>query len=305
MELTQLKYFCAAAECEHITKAAEKLHIAQPALTQSIKRLENELGVSLFERRGRSIVLSSCGEYLYKQLVPILGALGRIPEDIVRIADLEDKTIRVNILAASLLITELIIEYKRISPDVKFRLYQSEDVESCDCTISSIHTGNMLKLPKNCEARTYTEEIRLAVPADSHYAAQSSVNLAETRNEGFISLSGSKPFHSICDALCRTIGFSPDVIFESDSPSTVRDLIGAGMGIGFWPAYTWGNLHTDNVVLLPVSYPECRREITLIYHDTDSEMAKDFYRFLCRRVEEIRRNSCNVAMKRSQNNVRV
>lgn len=289
MELTQLKYFCAAAEYEHITKAAEKLHIAQPALTQSIKRLENELDVKLFERRGRSIALSPCGEYLYKQIVPVIKTLDRLPDELMRIAEMEDRTIKVNILAASLLITELIIEYKRIMPDVKFQLHQSEDDENCDCTISSVHSGNMPVL-ENASVRIFTEEIRLAVPADSHYAKENSIRLTDVKNEGFISLSGSKPFHSICDALCRTVGFAPDIIFESDSPSTVRDLIGSGMGIGFWPAYTWGNINTDNVVLLPVSYPECRREITVICNNLNSFAARDFYAYLCRRIEEIRRS---------------
>ena len=116
MELTQLKYFYVAAECGQITKAAEKLHIAQPALTQSVKRLENELGVKLFERRGRSVVLSRCGEYLHRQLGVVLKTLERIPDDLTRIADLEEKTIRVNIIAASLLVTELIIKYKSLIP---------------------------------------------------------------------------------------------------------------------------------------------------------------------------------------------
>ena len=74
------------------------------------------------------------------------------------------------------------------------------------------------------------------------------------KGEGFISLSGSKPFHSICDTFCRTVGFVPNVIFESDSPSTVRDLIGSGMGIGFWPAYTWGDISTP-IMLLCCQFP--------------------------------------------------
>ena len=150
MELTQLKYFYVAAECGQITKAAEKLHIAQPALTQSVKRLENELGVKLFERRGRSVALSRCGEYLHRQLGVVLKTLERIPDDLTRIADLEENTIRVNIIAASLLVTELIIKYKKLNPDIKFHLYQSADEENCDCTVSTEFTGLTPNIPKNC-----------------------------------------------------------------------------------------------------------------------------------------------------------
>ena len=291
MELTQLKYFYVAAECGQITKAAEKLHIAQPALTQSVKRLENELGVKLFERRGRSVALSRCGEYLHRQLGVVLKTLERIPDDLTRIADLEENTIRVNIIAASLLVTELIIKYKKLNPDIKFHLYQSADEENCDCTVSTEFTGLTPNIPKNCLYRSFTEEIRLAVPADSNYARQNFVNLSDAKGEGFISLSGSKPFHSICETFCRTLGFVPNVIFESDSPSTVRDLIGSGMGIGFWPAYTWGDINTDNVALLPISVPDCRREITVVCNNTESAAAVDFYNFLCDNIESVHRES--------------
>lgn len=287
MELTQLKYFYAAAEHGHITKAAEKLHIAQPALTQSIRRLENELGVKLFVRKGRSIALSRCGDYLYKQLDVVLKTLDRVPDELTKIAELEGKTIRVNIIAASLLTTEIIIEYKRLHPDIKFILHQSEDTESCDCTISANLPGMTPNIPKSCQCRSFSEEIKLAVPADSDYSGLESIQLSDTKENGFISLSGSKPFHSICETLCRMVGFTPNVVFESDSPSTVRGLIGAGMGVGFWPAYTWGSINTDNVVLLPISYPDCRRDLTVICSNSESTAAGEFYEYLCKRLGEI------------------
>ena len=72
MELQQLQYFMVAAQYEHITKAANSLHIAQPALSQSIKRLEQELGVKLFDRRKGGITLSAPGKLLVEELKPIM-----------------------------------------------------------------------------------------------------------------------------------------------------------------------------------------------------------------------------------------
>ena len=79
MELTQLKYFYAVAENLHVTKTAEQLHIAQPALTQSVRRLEHELGHPLFAAKGRNIVLTEYGKYLKEQLAPILERLDTLP----------------------------------------------------------------------------------------------------------------------------------------------------------------------------------------------------------------------------------
>ena len=82
MELLQLRYFLTAAQYEHMTKAAEQLQIAQPALSQAIHRLETELGVSLFERKNRSIELNDAGKLLQKRLLPLISALDRIPQEL-------------------------------------------------------------------------------------------------------------------------------------------------------------------------------------------------------------------------------
>ena len=70
MELLQLRYFLTTAEYQHMTKAAEHLQIAQPALSQAIHRLESELGIPLFERKNRSIELNDAGRLLQKRLIP-------------------------------------------------------------------------------------------------------------------------------------------------------------------------------------------------------------------------------------------
>ena len=75
MEIQQFRYFLAAARYENLTKAAEDLHIAQPALSQSIKRLETELGVSLFDRKNHRIELNEQGKLLKKRLIPILESI--------------------------------------------------------------------------------------------------------------------------------------------------------------------------------------------------------------------------------------
>ena len=83
MELLQLRYFLAVAENEHMTNTAKQLHIAQPALTQSIHRLEQELGVSLFERAGRGIRLSPAGAYVRDRVKPAMETLENVARDVI------------------------------------------------------------------------------------------------------------------------------------------------------------------------------------------------------------------------------
>ena len=101
MELLQLRYFLAVAESEHMTNTAKLLHIAQPALTQSIHRLEQELGVSLFERAGRGIRLSPAGAYVRDRVKPAMETLENVARDVQLFQQGEQGVVRVGVHAAS------------------------------------------------------------------------------------------------------------------------------------------------------------------------------------------------------------
>lgn len=127
MELLQLRYFLTAAEYQHMTKAAEHLQIAQPALSQAIHRLEAELGVPLFERKSRSIELNDAGRFLQKRLIPIINSLDQISAELQMGKEQAIHTIRLRLLSASALITNRIIAFRSLRPDVNFQLYQTSD----------------------------------------------------------------------------------------------------------------------------------------------------------------------------------
>lgn len=281
MEINQIRYFLEVAESEHITKSAEKLHIAQPALSQAIHRLEKDLGVPLFVANGRNIMLTEYGKYLQKKLVPIIKELDDIPQALQTMAKLESDTIHLNVLAASALITEAIIEYKKTHENLHFQLMQTAENELYDIGVT---TKLFYQIPEESIGSVFvcTEKIFLAVP-DTHYLAKrKSVKLSEVSNEGFISLMGSRQLRWICDRYCRQAGFEAKIIFESDSPAAVQDMIAENMGIGFWPEFTWGRLDSDRVHLLEIEEPICRRDILIDYKQNkiDSKSVEEFFEFL-------------------------
>ncbi len=106
--------------------------------------------------------------------------------------------------------------------------------------------------------------------------------LAEVAEEGFVSLLGSREFRYICDRFCQHAGFTPKIIFESDNPSAVKNMIAANMGIGFWPEFTWGSIENEHVRLLEIEEPVCQRDIIISYNmnKIDSRNVTEFYRFL-------------------------
>lgn len=286
MELMQLRYFYEVAESQHMTRSAEKLHIAQPALSQSIHRLEAELGVKLFVLRGRNIVLTPYGRYLQRQIAPILETLEQIPSDLAQMAHTDRTTIRMNVMAASALITEAVIEYQK-RHRIHFELVQSNEETLCDITLST-------RLPSVKEGREneyiFTEPILLAVPDSDRFQGRNTVTLSEMREEEFVCLAGTKNFRTICDKYCSKVGFTPKVVFESDSPATVQNLVAAGCGVGFWPLYTWGKFTTHSARLLAISDPDCKRDLVLTFNaiKQDNTEVERFYAFLVEYMERIR-----------------
>lgn len=281
MEITQIKYFLEVAESQHMTQSAQKLHIAQPALSQSIKRLENELGVELFMPKGRNIVLTKHGEYLKNQLLPVIEKLDSLPANLQKMANINNKTIHLNVLAASNMITEAIIEYEASHDDINFQLIQNAQEDNFDIEIT---TKMFYQLSEDSSDFEFScpESIYLAVPSNSDLANSKSLKLEDVKNEEFISLLGSKQFRYICDKFCRHAGITPKIIFESDSPAAVKNMIAANLGIGFWPEFTWGKIDNDKVKLVEISEPKCSRDIVISRSKStiDNEVVTEFFDFL-------------------------
>lgn len=284
MEITQIRYFLDVAETEHVTQSAERLHIAQPALSRSIKKLEEELGVPLFVSHGRNIVLSEYGRFLQAKLSPMISELDRLPELLGAMAKLRSETVHLNVLAASSLITEAIIEYKTKHKDLNFQLLQNtqSDVFDIEITTEIAH--------ENSDDNEYVchEKIFVAVPKSERYLGRTSVTPEEIEGEGFISLMGSLQFRYICDSYCRRAGFRPKLVFESDNPAAVKNMIAANMGVGFWPEFTWGQIESDHVLLLEIEGIPMSRDLVIRHmkNKADNTNVTDFFDFLKRYCED-------------------
>lgn len=281
VEITQIRYFLEVAESQHMTASAEKLHIAQPALSQAIKRFERELGVPLFEAKGRNIVLNEYGKYLREQLLPVVEKLDSLPEQLRMMAKIRGETVHLNVLAASTLVASAIIEYKSLNQNINFQLLQNTQAEAYDIEISTkqFYHGDSAR---SSDCFVCTEKIFLAVPANGKYENRSTITLKEVESEGFISLMGSRQFRYICDKFCRYANIVPNIIFESDNPAAVKNMIAANLGIGFWPEFSWGKPNNENVKLLEITDPVCSRElmITCRRNKNDSKNVEAFYEYL-------------------------
>lgn len=287
MELTQLRYFLEVAKTQHVTKSAETLHVAQPALTQAIHRLENELEVPLFSSKGRNIVLTPYGKYFYEKLEPLLKSLSELPENLREMAKTENTTIHLNVLAASSLVTEAIIEYQKIDDALHIQIHQNEKNDMDDIRVTTEISARTHENKTSDDSNFIcTEKIFLAVPNIQEFQEKKEITFEGIKSIGqkwgFVSLLGSKHLRSICDKYCADAGIKPNIIFESDNPASVKNMIAANIGIGFWPEFSWGALDTSRVRLLKITKPDCKRDILITCKKNKAENShvENFYKFL-------------------------
>lgn len=245
MEILQLRYFHDVAQTQHMTRSAQRLNVAQPGLSQAIRRLEAELGVKLFERVGRNIKLTECGAALDEHAAAILNEVDAIPLDMERIVKRQNARVRIAVDAASALTVDAIASYRMANPQSLFSISQAGKPGHWDVRVRSEVALDVLGEPNakvarhtasGIEARRYPERIGVAVPAAE--AEPGPVGLHRLQGEPFVSL-GAKALRAQCDALCAQAGFAPNVTFESDSPATVRRVVGMGLGVAFWPEHSW------------------------------------------------------------------
>ena len=278
MELGKLYYFYVVAEHEHVTRAAEQLHVSQPALTKTIKILEEEMGVPLFRKEKRNIKLTEFGKFLKSRLENVFQVLEEIPSELNRMKGIYENTIRLNVLAASGIVTEAIVAFKKMNENAVFQVIQNEEEADCDITVTTSY-DSCEHLSEFEKTSLISEEIYLAVP--KIWECNKDIELKDFCEEGFVNLAGSRLFRCICDSFCQRAGFKPKIIFESDSILAVKNIIGAGSGIGFWPDFSWGE-SSEDIRLLKIKNIDCKRDIIIGFHKNERKalICDEFYEFL-------------------------
>ena len=253
------------AKYENFSKAAEELYISQPSISKAVLSLEKELGVTLLQRKGKRVQLNETGIALKRKLEPVMSILDNLSQDLKIVAGHSHSSIVFNVLAASSLLPDILLKFKEQHPFIDFQIIQNARTTKCDLCI---RTGLPEHPPENSHS-IFHEEILLAVPLQSHLALKDSVKLKDLRSETFIMFGKRSTMREISDHIFQTCGFVPHVGFESDNPSTIRGLVGAGLGISLWPESTWGRLSTDKAKLVHISDPICHRNIYLTYDERE------------------------------------
>ncbi len=261
MELRHLRYFLVAADEENFHRAAERLNVAQPALSQQIANLESELGFELFVRSRRRVHLSPAGRQYVVDAKQILHDIDVANENARRVAEGLEGTLRIGIneTAARYSQTSIVLQrFRSANPSVKLRLKVMPSYDQVD----ALRTGEMdagfayvkgsVRPDLGCH-ELLTDDFVLAMSTTHRLAQRRTLKPVDLIDEDFIWVpKGTKSSHyDHLMGACLAQGVSLRIVHETASEATMLQLISVGLGLGFVPASA-RELHKEGVVTRPV-----------------------------------------------------
>ncbi|MCE6998140.1 LysR substrate-binding domain-containing protein [Saccharothrix sp. S26] len=274
VELNSLRQFLVVARLEHLSRAADELHVAQPSLSRTIARLEGELGTPLFDRAGR-LRLNDAGKLFRDHVERALGELDAGRRAVAEATADGSGSVR---LASEtfLTLTGPLAAYKRAHPaaQVELRWERAEDMarrlraQDVDLCVASqpIHADGLEA------ARLFEEPVGVGVPLDHPLAERASVSLDDLADQPIVTAREGHWIRGLLDRLFAARGLAPKIVCESDEPGAIADLIGAGLGVGLVPAFARRSATRVPGAWIAVDSPDCRRTVTL-YWAADSRLS--------------------------------
>ena len=246
MELRHLRYFVAVAEELHFTRAALRLNIAQPPLSQQIRALEQELGVQLFARTRRSVALTDAGHALLERSRAMLAAAQALPQELQRVARGEVGLLRIGFsstLPLTKVLRDVVADHRRSHPDVALNLREMHSRLQFDSLLRGELDVGLVRYnegtPEGIRLQLLrSDPLRLVVPSGHRFARRKSVAIAECRDEAFIGFPGDAGTGTgpLLKRLAAQAGFEPRIAQEAREATTQIGLVAAGLGIAVLPA---------------------------------------------------------------------
>ena len=239
MELRDLRYFCLTAEIEHVTKAADRLGIAQPFLTRVIKQIEEEIGGELFEKTGRRIRLNSNGEVFYKYAKQVLADMDRLYSEMDYVFDRKEQMITLLCNTESFA-TRLILAFKEENPDYALSVLHVSQQEMID----ALTTGEAqfaLCYPPIGEyeglnlvtKEAFIDRGIVLLPPKHPLLAKNPIVLSDLQGERLVTMPKDSGMRNKLQPIFDKYGFHPQIVFESNNLNMITQAVESGFGYAF------------------------------------------------------------------------
>jgi DNA-binding transcriptional LysR family regulator len=271
MELRQLRYAAAVARRLSFTRAAEELSVAQPALSQAIAALEDELHVRLFDRTKRRVTLTDAGRAFVARADRILADVEAASEEMGAYAGgLRGRVIVGTYQSfAELTLPKLLAKFRievALREGMADELFVALREGTVDLFVGDLADASAMVGNGFVQTPLFQDELAIAVAADHPLATRKSIRMEELRDEPFVIYRHGSSIHHRLFAIAREAGFAPRVAFESTDSLTLRSLVAERLGIALFPR-SLGNAPGPRIALVPLAPKPLMRTMSLLVRD--------------------------------------
>lgn len=269
MNTEEITSFVKVAKLQHMTNAAAELNISQSALSSSIKKLELELGVRLFERRGRHIELNTYGEIFLRYAENMLLSLSQLEQELAEAKSAVEN--RVSIAMPPLYsFAGLQARLRENCPDVSVRITHTR-IKDLPGALLSGEVDFCIRAAGVDDPRLFCRKLTddrliMIVPPTHPLAGREQVHLDAFRNDTFVNFSrssGEAPGVTDLEFYCRQIGFEPKIVLWSPNMREILESVRNGVGAAMVPLRVLSGYSVDDLGCLPISEPECWTHLRL------------------------------------------
>jgi DNA-binding transcriptional LysR family regulator len=269
VELRQLEYFAAVARHRHFTRAADELYVTQSALSQQVRRLEEELGLALLLRTSRGVELTPAGADLLARAESILAEVERARTDMDEHAGVSRGLVRVAATTGDAMrLPRALASFHAEHPGIRIGLRQGSTAEvvelvrkaAADLAVIGTLASDAPGLSSVVVAE---EDLCVACAPDDPLAGAGEIGFADLRGRSFILAEPGSPLRRAVAAACADAGFSPVPLFEVSDPWTVRFLTAAGLGLSVVPR-SWLELPGPPIAHVELTGPAPRHRVSLL-----------------------------------------
>ncbi|UNP85252.1 LysR family transcriptional regulator [Staphylococcus equorum] len=270
LELRHMQYFVEVVKQKSMTKAAAKLFITQPTISNTIRLLEKELEVTLFNRYKNQIYLTDAGEAFFFQCKEMLKMYENIPNELSNLLELKSGHLKIGIPTIINIrrLIKLISQFHDSYPNVTFQLFEngSKKIEN-DIYYGDLDMG-ITVLPTNHKIfSTFTfleEKLKLVVHKDHPLSDKDTIDIEDLEHQEFILFNSDFYLNDKIKNTCRNYGFNPNIIFETTQWSFIEEMLINNMGICILPEGILDLLDKD-LKAININEPSMKWELAIIW----------------------------------------
>lgn len=272
MDIKQMQYLIEVARLKSFTKAAEALYITQPTISKMVKGLEEELGVSLFDRIGKRIELTDAGQLIVTKAQQIVAEYQNMAAELDDLRNMKRGHLRIGLppMVGASFFPNVIGKFHERYPDITIQLFEDGAKKVEHDVVEGLLDAGVAVLPTLQEGLAsfpfVEERLLLVLPLSHRLSQRDQVHLQELSEEDFVLFRQDFTLHDRIIATCTQLGFQPRIVYESSQWDLISEMVAVGLGITLLPETICREIGDKRVRITPLT-PVIPWKLGMIWRD--------------------------------------